>query len=34
MGKKQQDYRKWMSTNFPGSPHTMDFVPFSRTMGS
>ena len=23
-----------MSTNFPGPPHTMGFVAFSRTMGN
>ena len=29
MGKKHPYYGKSMSTNFPGSPHTMDFVGFS-----
>ena len=30
MGKKHPYYGKSMSTNFPGSPHTMGFVGFSR----
>ena len=33
-GKKHPDYGKSRSTNFPGSPHTMDFLAFSRTMGN
>ena len=32
MGKNHPYYGKSMSTNFPGSPHTMGFVAFSRTM--
>ena len=31
-GKNHPYYGKSMSTNFPGSPHTMGFVAFSRTM--
>ena len=30
MGKQQLYYGKNMSTNFPGSPHTMGFTGFSR----
>ena len=30
MGKKHSYYRKSMSTNFSGSPHTMDLVGFFR----
>ena len=32
MGKKYPYYGKSMITNFPGFPHTMGFVAFSRTM--
>ena len=32
MGKNHPHYGKLMSTNSPGSPHTMGFVAFSRTM--
>ena len=34
MRKKHPHYGKSMSTNFPGSPHTMGFVTFSSTMGN
>ena len=30
--KKYPYYGKFMSTNFPGSPYTMGFVTFWRTM--
>ena len=34
MEKKRIWYRKSMSTNSPGSPHTISFVAFSCTMGN
>ena len=34
MGKKHPYYGESMSTNFPGPPHTMGFVVFSRTLGN
>ena len=34
MGKKYPYYGKSMSSNFPGPPHTMGFVAFSRTVGN
>ena len=34
MERKRPYYGKNMSTNFPGSPHTMSFVEFSCTMGN
>ena len=32
IGKKHSYYGKSTTTNFPGSPHQMDFVAFSHTM--
>ena len=34
MGKNYPYHGKFMITNFPGFPHTMGFVAFSRTMGN
>ena len=34
MGKQHPYYGKNMSTNFPGSPRTMDFTALSRATGS
>ena len=34
MGEKHPYHGKSMSTNFPGSPHMMGFVPFSRATGN
>ena len=34
MGKKHPYYGKSVSIKFPGFPHTMGFVAFSRTVGN